>query len=73
MSGWLDGSPAYDGIKQIHLYLLFFAYMDVGKGREQDAEALPTWMARIVPDNCFAFPPFMAVIVRGESIRAGRP
>ena len=21
----------------------FFAYMDVGKGREQDAEALPTW------------------------------
>ena len=45
----------------------------VGKGREQDAEALPTWMARIVPDNCFAFPPSMAVIVRGVSIRAGRP
>ena len=42
--------------------------MDVGKGREQGAEALPTWMAKIVPDNLFAFPPSMVVIVRGVSM-----
>jgi len=27
--------------------------------------------AKIVPDNLFAFPPFLAVIVRGMNIRDG--
>ncbi len=36
---------------------LFFAHREVGKEREQGAEALPTGKAKIVPGKLFAFPP----------------
>ncbi len=32
-----------------------YAYMDVGKGREHGAEALPTWKAMTVPGHRLAY------------------
>jgi len=43
------------------------ACMVAGKRRSRDAVALPTWKAKIVPNSLFAFPPSLAVIVRGVS------
>jgi|GEM_PF-6425291 len=49
------------------------AYMDVGSRAmhgaiAEDAEALPTWMAKIVPHNLFAFPPSIAANSKGRYV-----
>ena len=61
----------------------------ISQGAREGGAVMSTWMAKVVPDNLFAFPPSMAVIgntyrkyvsramqeqlPRGKSIREGRP
>jgi hypothetical protein len=53
-------------MKKVRLRAFFYAYMDVGKGREQERKLCTGWTDRYLLPAISALPPSVVVVLRKE-------